>query len=192
MSLQELKNIRVHQTAEKSSAPNTNNAVDGTGPEYLKKTEKKSLFDLLKDQAKKKVGLKAKEGPPSKKSVVTGPDLSKLILEGNKISKGSAIVGSRSGQADGEVSQYVGALPDYVRPNWKLPSYLIDLDLNCRVRIFINSSGELIKAEVFKSSGNTEYDQRALNAIRMSRFPAPSGRAKELATDGKIILGFPL
>ncbi|MFZ8933183.1 MAG: TonB C-terminal domain-containing protein [Bacteriovoracaceae bacterium] len=188
LTLQELKNIKV---GDESPPPESKPNDKGSGPEFLKKGKKKSLMDLLKKQANKKVGLKPSKVKKSGKTS-TGINLSELILEGNKISKGSAIIGTRAAQANTEVTKYVSSLPDFVRPHWRLPSYLIDLDLNCRIRIFLNSRGELIRSEVFKSSGNKEYDQRAMSAIKLSQFPDPKGDAKDLAAQGKIILGFPL
>ncbi|MDH5580984.1 MAG: TonB C-terminal domain-containing protein [Bdellovibrionales bacterium] len=188
LTLQELKNIKIRE--ESTSPEKAKDNGSGVGPEYLKKAKKRSLMDLLKRQAKKKVGIKPSKVKSNGRS--SGVDLSQLILEGNKISKGSAIIGTRGSRPTTEVEEYVSTLPDFVRPHWKLPSYLINEDLNCRIRIYLNSTGHLIRAEVYKSSGNKEYDQRAMNAINRSQFPTPKGLAKDLAAQGKIVLGFPL
>ena len=121
-------------------------------------------------------------------------DLSKVIYEGNQVSSGSSLTGDAS---EGDLTpfhEYVQKIPDFVRPYWKLPSFLLEQELTCRVRIFINSAGRVIKMELYESSGNSDYDNRALDAIKAAMpLPAPEqgAVANRLVSNG-VILGFPL
>jgi colicin import membrane protein len=153
-------------------------------------TKKKSSFlNLISDYSKKKIDIK-----DSKKGVNNGKSsLENLILEGNRLSKGSALVGDYSDTENTAFSSYVQTLPELVRVHWKLPSYLLDKNLRCRIRMFISSSGQLIKVELHESSGQSEFDARAEKAIRDSApFPKPEPEVASRLTGSGIILGFPL
>ena len=59
-------------------------------------------------------------------------------------------------------------------------------------RIYLNSNGKLEKAEIFESSGNQEYDRRAIQAVMTSTFPKPEKEIAQKVVAGDILLGFPL
>lgn len=119
--------------------------------------------------------------------------LQDLVLRGNKVSEGVALVGGGSGEVSSEFVSYLQGLPDRVRPHWRLPSYLVDQGYQCRVRVFISDSGRLIRAELYETSGNDEYDRRALEAVRSaSPFPALGEGFAHRGVRGDIVLGFPL
>lgn len=153
--------------------------------------------NLLSSYSSKKV--KKKEAPAPAKAantVIAGKGnkiIDNLILEGNKVSAGSALVGDITSEASSEFSSYVQAMPEKVRVHWKLPSYLLNQNLKCRIKVYLNSNGNLIKSEIVESSGVEEFDTRALRAIKdAAPFPNPSKDVgTRLATYG-IILGFPI
>lgn len=155
----------------------------------FKKTKKKiNMKNLLSRYSQKKVVKKQK-----KKTKLNVDKLNKIILEGNRISQGSSTTGDNIDQAQEEFVRFVQALPDRVRPYWKLPSYLIDEDLRCRIRIFMGANGALTKLEVYESSGDEEYDQKAITAIKKSSpFPKPPHKILPRVVAGDVILGFPL
>jgi TonB family protein len=186
MTLQELKNIT---SGEGGGVDKEEVQSDST--EFKKKG--RNLSDLLKSEAQKDLSLKPDIRPNGKKGKGKFKgDLSKLVLEGNKISKGMALIGDTRSMVMGAFGQYVSSIPDYVRPNWKLPASLLNLNLNCRVRIYLTAQGKLEKAELFESSGNPEYDKRAIQAVMGSSFPKPEKEIVEKVKSGDILLGFPL
>ena len=155
------------------------------------KTKKGSFLNLLSDYSKKKV---AKNEKPKGETKGTGnKNLNTLVLEGNRLSKGSALVGDFSGEAASEFAAYVQTLPDAIRQHWKLPSYLLERELRCRIKIFLSQTGELLKLEILESSGESEFDARAEKAIRETApFPKPSDAVGARLSSSGIILGFPL
>jgi colicin import membrane protein len=181
----------------KAKTPDLNNS----NTEFEKAAKKKNFMDMLKNMAKKNVP-KAKR--PAKKKVnkagtgsanstgLNESELKQLILAGNKLSKGSSLTGGTGGSGDA-FTQYISSLPDMIRPRWKLPSYLMDQNLKCRIRIFLNPTGRLLRAEIYESSGNPEYDRRALDAVKgSSPFPELAESFKSRGINGDIVLGFPL
>lgn len=119
--------------------------------------------------------------------------LKALVLAGNKLSTGTAMYGSGNTADMTAFQVYVSKLPDRVRPHWRLPSFLLNKNLKCRVRVWLDSDGKLINAEIYQSSGEPEYDQRAIEAVRSaSPFPRISEEFGKRAKNGDIVLGFPL
>ncbi|WP_408097451.1 cell envelope integrity protein TolA [Peredibacter sp. HCB2-198] len=155
------------------------------------KKKKANFLNMLSDYSSKKVTAKAQ-----KKGAVaaTGDkNLDSLVIEGNRLSKGSALVGDYTDEQNSEFSAYVQNLPGVIRPFWKLPSYLMDKDLRCRIKIYLSSTGHLLKLEIQESSGTSEFDSRAEKAVRdASPFPKPSEEVGARLTNSGIILGFPL
>ncbi len=154
-----------------------------------KEKKKASFLNTLSDYAKKKVDKDTKKG---KKDGTSNENLKALVLEGNRVSQGSALTGDYSDEANSEFGAYVQRLPGTIRPYWNLPSYLKDKDFKCRIKIFLSATGSLLKLEIMESSGNAEYDAKAENAVRKTNFPAPSAAVAPRLTSSGIILGFPL
>lgn len=151
---------------------------------------KSSFMNLVSDYSSKKV--KATERKKGVKTS-TNKNLDSLIIEGNRLSKGGALVGDYSDADQTELSTYVQALPELVRAHFKLPQYLMDKGLKCRIAVYLSATGAVIKKDLIESSGNADYDARAMTAIdNASPFPKPSASvAPRLSTSG-IILRFPL
>jgi TonB family protein len=158
--------------------------------EVDKKKKKSSFLSVLNEYSTKKV--KGKEEKKGKKEGSSDKNLEALVLEGNRLSQGSALTGDYADGPGSEFAGYVQTLPGVIRPQWKLPQYLMDKNLRCRIKIFLSNTGKLLKLEVVESSGEPEFDGRAENAIRTTEFPKPSEAAAKRLTSSGIILGFPL
>jgi colicin import membrane protein len=161
----------------------------------IKKVKKKiDLSNLLANLGKKEKKIDVKKGSKDRKiDLESRRQLKKLILEGNKVSAGTSTVGSTTSLDQTRFSQYVSALPNFIRPYWKLPSYLMDKELKCRIRLFIASNGKILNSEIYESSGVDEFDQKALQALtNISSFPKPEGEIVSRLAAGEVLLGFPL
>lgn len=165
-----------------------------TFEEASKEKKRQDFLSKLKAISTKKVNgtgdVKAEKGVGGEKSSA----LKDLVLAGNKLSTGTSIVGSGNTAEMTAFQLYVSKLPDRVRPHWRLPSFLLEKkNLKCRVRIWLNINGALTNAEIYQSSGESEYDQRALEAVRSaSPFPKLKEEYGRRALNGDIVLGFPL
>ena len=156
-----------------------------------KEKKKASFLNTLSDYSNKKIA--AKEVKQGTKDGTAKKNLDSLILEGNRLSTGSALIGDYTDEQQTEFSAYVQGLPQRVRQNWRLPSWLMEkTDLKCRIRIYLSSEGKLIKQELVTSSGNDEFDSKAQYAVRETTYPKPSEAVATRLTNSGIILGFPL
>lgn len=169
--------------------------------EFEKAKKKVSFKDLMKRLANKKIE-KAKKTKKKKKKKKSSrgnglsdysSELKQLVVEGNQLSKGSSLIGDSEGEENEIFGNYLRTLRDQVRENWKLPSYLLDKDLRCRVRVYISQEGKLIRAKIFESSGNSDYDNKALEAVKFSSpFSMVGNEIVTKVGRGEILLGFPL
>jgi len=180
------------ETKQKDDAPDVIKKGDIVIKEDTKEpVKKKSFLNIVSNYSSKKIAKKEKpEGTEKAKGI---KNLNSLVLEGNRLSKGSALVGDFSDEGGSEFASYVQTLPESIRSFWKLPSYLLEKDLRCRIKIYLSASGELLKLELIESSGETEFDARAQKAIRdAAPFSRPSEAVGARLTNSGIILGFPL
>jgi TonB family protein len=188
-TIQELKNINVAPQDVEVVKPKEKpvKSEETSEIEFKKKAPKVDVNNLLKNFSNKNLETSKKQ---NKK--VQNPNLKKLVLEGNKVSKGTSTTGDRI-DADNVFKQYAQSLPDQVRPFWKLPSYLSEKGLRCRIRVFIASDGKILRTEIFESSGELEYDNKALEAVRKTaQFSLPPKEIRGQLAAGAVSLGFPL
>lgn len=201
-TIKELKEIQAEPIAKAEPEPEgvkTETKVEAETPDVINKDDlvieekakkKASFMNLITDYSSKKVAPSERKKGQAKSN---NKDLDSLIIEGNRLSKGSALVGDYSDEQNSEFSAYVQTLPELVRAHWKLPTYLMNQNLKCRIALYLSASGDVVKTELIESSGQGEFDARAEKAIRdASPFPKPeSSVAPRLANSG-IILKFPL
>lgn len=152
--------------------------------------KKSNFLNLLNDYSSKKVTAKIEKKGTT--PGVASKNLDSLIIEGNRLSKGSALVGDYSDAENSVFAAYVQNLPGIIRPFWKLPSYLLEKNLRSRIKIYLSKEGKLLKLELIESSGVPEFDARAEKAVREAIFPAPSAEVAARLTNSGIILGFPI
>lgn len=152
--------------------------------EEAQKKKRQDFLNKLKKIANKKI-----EADGEKKTTT----LKSLVLSGNKLNRGTQIYGESNSEELNAFQSYISRLPDLVRPYWKLPSFLMDKNLKCRIRIWLTSSGEISRAVVYQSSGESDYDQRAIEAVKAAApFPELKEEFSRKAINGDILLGFPL
>lgn len=155
------------------------------------KAAKKSLSEMLASYSSKKAPIAKKEKRGDRTGRQEGLD--SLILEGNRLSKGTALVGDVSDTQDAPLVAYAESMLEKIRANWRLPSFLKDLNLQCRIHVWVAMDGKLIKAELREPSGNAEYDSRAMAAVRAGApFGTPESAVGEKMSRKGIVIGFPL
>lgn len=188
--------VKPEPVEEKKEEPKQD-AGEADNTEALEVASKKKKLDFLsklKELGNKKIkgegNVKAEKGLYGEKST----DLKQLVLSGNKLSKGVAITGSGSAAEMTAFQVYAAKLPQMIRPNWRLPDFLLkDKSLKCRVQVWLSPNGEVTRASIYQSSGNPDYDSRAIEAVKSSSpFPRLPEELSERGRNGNIILGFPI
>lgn len=149
--------------------------------------KKKSFHELLKKISKKNIALvKNDESGNANKE-------QNVVISGNKLSKGSSLTLGKNSAEQEVLVNYISLMADAVRPYWRLPSYLMNKNLNARLRVAIALTGEVISVSIYESSGNSEYDERAKAAIiQGAPYAIPDKEIRDRVVKGDIILGFPL
>lgn len=151
--------------------------------------KRQNFLTKLKQLSNKKLPKKK----DSSKNANNSQQLQQLVLAGNRLSKGTETYGDSRGGDQTAFQAYVSRLPQKVKPFWRLPSFLLNKKLKCRVRVWISMSGHVSRAEIYQTSGDSEYDQKALDAVNSaSPFPELSEEFGKRALNGEILLGFPL
>lgn len=193
MTVQELKRVELSKPDEPLPVEREHSKNNETSlVEFKKKKEKLNLSNILNNLSSKKLKpIRKKKLRKDRK--ISRNNLKKLILEGNKLSKGQSIYGDSIKRNEQDFLNYIQSLPNKIRLHWKLPSYLSLKGLRCRIRVYIASNGRVLKMEVFESSGDVEYDKKAMNAVKLSDpLPKPMKDIASRVASGSVILGFPL
>lgn len=89
-------------------------------------------------------------------------------VRGNQLSKGNSLTGlTRLDHA-----RYLDDLEARIKTNWRPPKFLSSAKLRVRVVLLIDKSGAILKRSIVQSSGNSVFDESALQAIASSE-PLP-------------------
>lgn len=79
-----------------------------------------------------------------------------------------------------KIDKYMNLIENRIYQNWTMPPST-NKGLVCVLQVQLIPSGDVINIELSKSSGNSEYDQSVIAAVRKaSPLPVPSGADSEL------------
>jgi len=193
--LKKMKNNPVEKIIKGSEVKKTSkDDIINPGDIIVKVKKKINLKDLLSNLSKNEKK-DTRSGKERKKKISNDSkiQLQKLILEGNKVSQGTMVVGDLNVESDTNFNNYLRLISQYIKPFWKLPSYLMGKDFKCRIRVFIAANGSILRSLVYESSGSKEFDEKALSSLKnIKYFPKPGKDILPRVVAGEILLGFPL
>lgn len=205
MTIQELKNYEEPAGEEtQTPAPALEEKKVETGGDentvFEKEKPQTNFADLMKNlsqrDVKKEKNQPVKKTGPQKKSGVGGissENAKKILAMGNQLAQGSALYGASGSNANDVFDRYALAVMEKVRSNWTLPGFLAGKDFRCQVQVFISAEGKLIKTVLLTSSNNSDYDERAIAAIKkIVQFEVPDSSIAQRVAAGQIALAFPL
>lgn len=197
LTLKELKNLEQsppEELPEESAPPAKAERVPEEAPskEDFKEVGKKTSFlDRLNKLSQQKVN--EKKIDPKKEKKWDQEELKKLVYAGNKLSAGVAVEGTTGEGELSEVIVYGQSIATKVKQFWRLPGYLKDLELSNKVQVFVDRNGKLMRTRLVESSGNPQYDNRAIKAIKdAAPFGSPNSEIASSIIKSGIILAFPL
>ena len=152
---------------------------------------------------KKKLLAKLKQSVESKDNYLKKIKVIKGMksADNNKISeaqKTGTETGTGSGQGEGNgestgptVNPYFVNIKDLVRTYWQIPTWLKSEGLNTQITIKIGDDGQLTHIQITKTSGNSDFDKLAYQAVKNSSpFTPPPLAVKDIVENG-VILSFP-
>ncbi len=151
----------------------------------VKDSQKKALDHLKElnaiDRIKSEVDA-AKERDAEKKAAEEAAKPKQV--KGNIVSSGSGY----SGMSQLRVNEYLEDLTARLREHWAIPQYLSDANLKAAVVIDLDDRGNLVRREIFTSSGNPVFDSSCLAAVSNS---APFGPPPNELKSRTIMVRFP-
>ena len=115
-------------------------------------------------------------------------DIGRITDSNLKANSGS---GSSDPSSDVPSNPYFSTLKDLIRTYWQVPHWMHTEGLNTLVVTKVKPNGEISHIDIIKSSGNNDFDNLALNAVRnASPFPTPPIVVKDALENG-IVFSFP-
>jgi len=154
------------------------------------KNKQKEALEKLKAMAAieemKKEAQKDKE--PKKVAGVGDTQSQATKIKGNVLAAGTALTGLNKLQHD----NYLSSLDQKIKQHWSLPEWLANKPLRAQVRVKIDDKGSILSREIVLSSGNSSYDEYALEAIDKSApFAAPPEKFVTIVAVNGLVIGFP-
>lgn len=145
----------------------------------LEKLKALAAIDDMKKEAeqesKKMAGVGNSKNPPGK-------------VKGNILSPGTALTGLNRLQHD----SYLASLDHQIKQNWYLPEWLSKKSYRAQVRLKIDEKGQILSREIILSSGNSGYDELALETIDKSApFAPPPEKFVSIVAVNGLVIGFP-
>lgn len=99
--------------------------------------------------------------------------LKKQEFRGNNLAAGNSLTGTDKFQYDA----YIGELDSHVKGFWDLPRWLSEESLKTVIKVKIDARGFVTFKQVVSSSGNSAYDEVALQTVtKASPFPVPPSK----------------
>ncbi|MBK9989786.1 MAG: TonB family protein [Verrucomicrobia bacterium] len=143
------------------------------------------------DIAAKKAALLAQSkggGGQSKIAKIDAEGIAKGVLGGSTANKTGGAGGTALSREEQDLlGTYIALLKQHFREAHEKPTGLSDL-LAAKVEFFVAADGSISKVSITQSSGNAEFDQSVLAAIRNARTigPRPDGKSSMLSTRFKM------
>lgn len=167
--------------------------------EPVKKIEKKDpeAINLKSNQKKQQEALKKIQQMKEREAIAKIKNQqafqkrlaeAKKLIKGNQLSSGNDL----SGLAKLQHEAYISSLEKHIRQNWALPEWLSSKNLKAQVRVRVDEHGQLVSRELVRSSGNSTFDDLALQTVeRSAPMPPPPEKFIKLLKNDGILLGFP-
>lgn len=109
-------------------------------------------------------------------------------LGGNIISKGGSVQGDIANEAD----EFTALIQTHVRKFWRAPPWAAGQNYKTRLLVKLSPTGRVLSKQVIKSSGRSEFDASALEAVEAaSPFPPAPEFLKRIVLQEGIECGFP-
>lgn len=156
---------------EKKAEPKPEKKTEPKPKPKPKKTSDELLADALSDV---KQGVQAED---DQVAAQLDDELAALRQEqgGEIYSHG----GTPGGVGSGLAEVYAMIVASAIKENWRYPSFAGDANLLASVELTIGDDGTIVSSEILESSGNIEFDNSTLRAIRETERVEPPSREQD-------------
>ncbi|WP_413289636.1 TonB family protein [Bdellovibrio sp. HCB337] len=149
--------------------------------EALEKLKAMAAIEEMKKEAEKEKETKKMAGVGDTKAQPSK-------VKGNILSPGTALTGLNRLQHD----NYLSTLDQQIKQQWVLPEWLAKKPFRAQVRLKIDEKGRILSREIVLSSGNSSYDDLALDTIdKAAPFVAPPEKFVSIVAVSGLLIGFP-
>ncbi len=189
-TLKELKSRKIKKNSKKSTKVASKEIKQDTSDSSLAKViaeaKKKKISSTDEKNFKKNLNKEDKKDHLDK--------IESLVVKGNQLSAGRDMDSNRLAEERDILEEYAENISLKVRTFWQLPvNFKKDDKLVCRLKVFISSKGQLLRVDFYQKSSNEEFNQRALQSIKLAApFDPPPESVAKIVENGTIILGFPI
>jgi TonB family protein len=194
--LSELQDVDISQEVDTEDKPKEDNKNKMLLPEESKdpknagkkdkNTQKRmqELRDELRNEARRQALI-----DKLKKEQSQSNKMKRQALAGNKLSEGYSLTGDVA--KDGDI--HAGKVKSHLYKFWKLPGWMQNSKkLRTQILVKLAPDGRVLSKNVYQSSGNSEYDGYALQAIEAADpFPAPPDSLKKIYLEEGMLCAFP-
>lgn len=162
---------------------------DAINLDKTKTRQKDALAKLKQMSAFEKIQQQEQEEERKRQEAAAAAAAAKARqIKGNQISSGSQLTGISRIQAD----NYIGDVERQIRQNWVLPQYLAKKNLKAQVRVRFDEKGQVLSAQIVKSSGNPTFDEIVIDTVQKSSpVPPPPEKFVRLFNLEGVLFGFP-
>lgn len=156
--------------------------------EKEKNKQKEALDKLKAMSAIEEMKREAEKEKDKKMAGVGDTKAQPTKIKGNILSPGTALTGLNRLQHD----SYLAGLDQQIKQHWYLPEWLAKKPFRAQVRLKIDEKGRVLSREIVLSSGNSSYDELALETIDKSApFAPPPEKFVSIVAVNGLLIGFP-
>ncbi len=196
----EIKPVPVEVTRPTETLPEKKPVIDEEAIKLSKNKKaedekKKKIEDRKKREALDRI--KKMSALESIKSSVETERIEKIVgqsetkpkaYKGNVLNAGTELTGIHKIQHE----NYVALIDRQIKENWTLPQWMANKDFKAQALLKIDQNGNIIYNQIFKSSGNPNYDDVVLETIKKSGpFPKPPEKFSAILSERGVLIGFP-
>lgn len=171
--------IRLSENKKKHEDEKHKKIEDKKRKEALDRIKKMSALESIKSSV---------ESERIEKLVGQSETKQKPVYKGNVLNPGTELSGINKIQHE----NYVALIDRQIKENWTLPQWLANKDFKAQALLKIDQNGNIIYNQIYKSSGNANYDEIVKETIQKSGpFPKPSEKFSAILSEKGVLIGFP-
>lgn len=164
-------------TKEKNK-PEPSDKIKKKQQDALDKIKRMSALDKIKSDVENE----------QRKDTLSKLSKSTHQYKGNVLNAGTELTGLNKIQHE----NYVSLLDKKIKENWTLPQWLANKNYKAQALIKIDENGVVVYNQIYKSSGNSSYDDIVIETInKSSPFPKPPEKFVDIVGIKGILIGFP-